>query len=157
MRFAPFNGTYTGFPDRLQAAGFSLEVNRWQEVYDFNDVEKTHRNWSVISEAQREEQWVIGCFEKEINREEKQETVPAALITEGMIVEARFGGGGAFFPGTVQAVNADGSYNIKVNPPQRSATIMKVSCMHAVRRRRLGACGGPVSDSHHARAVEGTS
>jgi hypothetical protein len=121
MRFAPFNGNYTGFPERLQAAGFSVKVNRWKDVYDFatstansTDAEKTRKNWSILAEDKRDGPWAIEGFQNESSGKQTQEAVPAAQVSAGMQVEARFGGGGAYFGGVVQAANTDGTYTIKV-------------------------------------------
>ena len=55
MRFACFNGAYPGHEDDMRAANLVPEHNLWYKVYDFNDEEKTGKNWSILLEGEEEE------------------------------------------------------------------------------------------------------
>ena len=57
MKFAPFNGAYPGHEDAMQAANLAPERNLWYAVYDFNDEEKSGRNWSFIKKEEEDGLW----------------------------------------------------------------------------------------------------
>ncbi len=57
MHFACFNGAYEGHRDAMKAANLVPEENLWYSVYDFNDEEKTGKNWSILVEHEEDGLW----------------------------------------------------------------------------------------------------
>lgn len=58
LKFAPFNGGYPEQAQHLKAANLDPTHNCWYDVYDHNDPDKTHKNWTLMTnEAEYEEPW----------------------------------------------------------------------------------------------------
>jgi hypothetical protein len=49
IQFAPFNGAYHGIKQHFEAAHLEPTNNHWSQVYDFNDPDKSGKNWSIMS------------------------------------------------------------------------------------------------------------
>ena len=48
VRFAPFNGAYPEHLSHMEEAGLDPAINLWFAVFDFNDEEKTQKNWRLL-------------------------------------------------------------------------------------------------------------
>lgn len=57
MRFASFNGAYPGHHKAMIAANLNPRENNWHKVYDFNDPDKTGKNWSIFQEDEEMSLW----------------------------------------------------------------------------------------------------
>jgi hypothetical protein len=54
IAFAPFNGGYPEQARHLGNAGLDVAQNLWYDIFDHNDPAKTHENWRLLDEAERE-------------------------------------------------------------------------------------------------------
>jgi len=57
MRFACFNGAYPGHEDDMRAANLDPDCNLWYAIYDFNDEERSGKNWSILLEEEEDDLW----------------------------------------------------------------------------------------------------
>ena len=56
VAFAPFHGGYPDHAKHLAAAKLDISHNLWYDIFDHNDPAKTRENWSLIAEADREQE-----------------------------------------------------------------------------------------------------
>jgi protein XRP2 len=57
LQFAPFNGGYPEQAQHFQSAKLDPNHNLWYDIFDHNDPNKTHSNWSLMPENEYEEPW----------------------------------------------------------------------------------------------------
>ena len=56
IKFGPFIGGYSQQKSHFEKAGFNKLTNLWFQVYDHNDEEKTHNNWTLLEPSDKEYQ-----------------------------------------------------------------------------------------------------
>ena len=73
VQFAPMNAGYPEHLTHLQMAGLDPSTNRWYDIYDHNDPEKTCQNWDIVPEDEYGQPWfpsgeceIVGDFSKPI-------------------------------------------------------------------------------------------
>jgi protein XRP2 len=58
LQFAPFNGSYPNHKKHIEQSGLDTDqTNLWYDIFDHNDPNKTHANWSLLSEDEYGEAW----------------------------------------------------------------------------------------------------
>ena len=57
LQFAPFNGGYAEQSQHFKEAKLDGANNLWYDIFDHNDPEKSHSNWSLLPEAEYEAPW----------------------------------------------------------------------------------------------------
>ena len=57
IAFAPLNVAYPQLPGQLETAGLDPTRNLWFAPYDFNDEERTGKNWRLLAEEEEEGLW----------------------------------------------------------------------------------------------------
>jgi hypothetical protein len=57
LKFAPFNGGYSEQSKHFQIAKLDPNHNLWYDIFDHNDPNKTHANWSLMPENEYEAPW----------------------------------------------------------------------------------------------------
>ena len=59
MQFGPFALAYPGHEKALDSAGLDISINKWSQVYDFNDPSNSGKNWSIVEE--QDEDRIMWC------------------------------------------------------------------------------------------------
>jgi hypothetical protein len=64
VKFAPFNGGYPEQKSHFSSAKLPLDHNLWYDIFDHNDPEKSHKNWSLLPESEYKEWFPMGTCDR---------------------------------------------------------------------------------------------